>query len=81
MNVQEAADSCRTRIIRSGAYDWEANGVYAASIGHIFEMLDKIVSGEIEGEKAHRWLGWIQALMCVNRIADLKELKEINHNA
>ena len=53
------------------------------SIGrpHLYEMIDRILSDEITGEKAHRWLGWIQACVCFGGGATLKELKDINREA
>jgi hypothetical protein len=46
---------------------------------HLLHMSDQVISGEVTGEKAHRWLGWIQACVCVGNGANLEELKEINH--
>lgn len=48
---------------------------------HIAFMLDEIRKGRITGEKAHRWLGYAQALMVVGNWATLDQLKEINYNA
>ena len=48
---------------------------------HLFDMLDAIIDGTIGGEKAHRWLGWVQAIMCVQGAATLEQLKDINHKA
>lgn len=48
---------------------------------HLHAMATKIESGEITGEKAHRWLGWLQACVCIGGAASLEELKVINHKA
>ena len=48
---------------------------------HIKNMLERIYFVEIEGEKAHRWLGWAQCAICLGEGATLNELKEINHHA
>ena len=45
---------------------------------HLFEMVEKITTGEITGEKAHRWLGWVQACVCIGSDASLDDLKKIN---
>jgi len=45
---------------------------------HLRYMVDMITSGEIEGEKANRWLGWIQASIYFGGGATLEELKRIN---
>lgn len=47
---------------------------------HLLEMVEKMNNGEITGEKAHRWLGWIQGCVCVGG-APLQEMKEINHTS
>ena len=53
----------------------------AFGYNHLWEMADKIVTGEVTGEKAHRWLGWIQACVCFGGGATLEELKQINKKA
>lgn len=53
-------------------------GVYA-SILHLREMNAKIQSGEVSGEKAHRWLGWMQACVyCTCSAVSLGDFKDIN---
>lgn len=54
-------------------------GDSATTITHVNNMLQKIILEEIEGEKAHRWLGWAQAIICARGAATLDELKEINN--
>ena len=48
---------------------------------HLKYMILKMVSGEITGEKAHRWLGWIQGCVCTGGGATLEEMKKINKTA
>jgi len=48
---------------------------------HVNYMLDEIVSGNVNGEKAHRWLGWAQAAACSKGGATFEEMKEINFKA
>jgi len=45
---------------------------------HLRVMLIKLVAEEITGEKAHRWIGWIQGCICVGGGATLEEMKQIN---
>ena len=45
---------------------------------HLYDMAEKIHTGEVKGEKAHRWIGWIQACICMGNGATLEDLKEIN---
>jgi hypothetical protein len=47
-------------------------------IENIIWMLVMIKDGRITGEKAHRWLGWAQACICIGGGATMEELKEIN---
>lgn len=51
------------------------------SIGHAKWMLNEIRTLRIQGEKAHRWLGWAQAILALGHYATLDEMKEINKNA
>lgn len=48
---------------------------------HLRYMVNEIALGKVEGEKAHRWLGWLQANVCAGGGASLEELKLINKNA
>lgn len=45
---------------------------------HLLEMISKIENSEITGEKAYRWLGWIQGCVCVTGGATLEQMKNIN---
>jgi len=54
--------------------------VLNASYGktHLHDMTSKIINGEIVGNKAHRWLGYMQGLIVIGGGATLEELKKIN---
>lgn len=45
---------------------------------HLTEMCEKIIAGEITGEKANRWIGWVQCAICIGGGATLADLKKIN---
>ena len=45
---------------------------------HLHEMVNKIICGEVSGEKAHRWLGYLQGAVVVGGGADLEQVKMIN---
>lgn len=49
--------------------------------GHAIWMLDGIQKGYIQREKAHRWLGYAQALLVSGGILTLDEVKTINREA
>lgn len=53
------------------------------SIGkdHLHEMISAIQMDIVTGEKAHRWLGWIQGCVCVGQGATLDEMKTVNFTA
>ncbi len=50
-------------------------------IGHAKWLLIGIASEYIEGEKAHRWLGYAQALMVLHEKASLSDMKQSNKGA
>lgn len=75
MNIVEAAKNTLPLIegaIRLPHY----NNDYGRN--HIQEMLEKIISGEITGEKSHRWLGWVQCAIVMGGNSSLTEMKQIN---
>ena len=42
---------------------------------------DKIESGEVTGEKAHRWLGYLQGVLVATGGTSLEEMKMVNLRA
>ena len=45
---------------------------------HLLEMIEKIERGVVSGNKAHRWIGWIQGCVCVGKGSTLQQMKYIN---
>lgn len=45
---------------------------------HLLFMIDAVATGRMSPTKACRWLGWIQAALCLGGCATLDQLKEIN---
>jgi hypothetical protein len=74
MNVKEAARDM-AYFVRSSDLPLE-HPEYGKN--HLMEMINKLTCGEIQGEKAHRWLGWIQGCVCVGGGANLETMKLIN---
>jgi len=48
---------------------------------HLRWMIEQVALRKITGEKAHRWIGWIQGCVCVGNGATLEEMKLINKKA
>jgi hypothetical protein len=48
---------------------------------HLTYMCESIISGEVVGEKAHRWIGWLQGCLYMNGLTTLDEMKELNKRA
>lgn len=48
------------------------------TLEHCGWMLNEIVVGNVTGEKAHRWLGYAQGVLCANGVADLDSCKYAN---
>lgn len=74
IDIRTAAVLTETLIERSIAL--YSNADYGKD--HLHEMCQKIASGEVSGEKAHRWLGWAQAAICIYQGATLEQFKRIN---
>ena len=45
---------------------------------YLHEMVNKIICGEVSGEKAHRWLGYLQSAVVIGGGANLEQVKMIN---
>ena len=74
MNIIKVANKMKKLIINSTipVIDLE----YGKS--HLFRMIEKIQNKKVTGEKAHRWIGWIQACVCMGGGANLEDIKNIN---
>lgn len=79
MHLPTAANSLRPYIER--CKDVPIAGGHATSIAHLYEMIDAMETGKVSGEKGHRWLGWVQAVICCRGGATLDELKLENYKA
>ncbi len=77
MNVKAAADDMWLLIQNSNLPEDHEN--YGKD--HLRAMLAMLVSEEITGEKAHRWIGWIQGCVCVGGGNTLEDMKKINKSA
>ncbi|HET8688334.1 MAG TPA: hypothetical protein VFM18_17125 [Methanosarcina sp.] len=83
MDIKAAATAMRPFVKK---VDWLARldfnviarGGDATSVAHLYEMIEAIESGEVSGEKAHRWLGWMQGVVCCRGGATLEEMKAVN---
>ncbi|MEE9395289.1 MAG: hypothetical protein V3W41_22585 [Planctomycetota bacterium] len=81
MNTAEAARQTLTKSnIRNGGgpFDRCHTGM---GIEHAGWMLTEIGLGNITGEKAHRWLGYAQAIVVNFGYLSLYDCKNINHAA
>ena len=48
------------------------------TLAHAKWMLEGISREYVKGDKAHRWLGWAQAILCQYSVVDLDTLKTMN---
>lgn len=48
---------------------------------HLHEMVNKIICGEVSGEKAHRWLDYLQGAVVIGGGATLEQIKMINERS
>ena len=77
MNIKTAAHFTRMRIDATKVP--QDNDEYGKS--HLHYMVDQIVHGKVTGEKAHRWLGFLQGVIVANGGATLEQVKQINVEA
>ena len=78
MNAQLAAAEIIELIEENYSYQRDAGG---KSIEHAHWMLIGIAQGYVQHEKAHRWLGYAQALLISGHVTTLEEMKAINRRA
>jgi len=52
--------------------------IESVTSSHLEYMLESIISSKVKNEKAHRWLGWVQGIICCKGAATLTQMKNIN---
>ena len=73
--LQSIAETMLVRYGRGFRTEYDPGG---RNVGHIGHMLLKLKTGQVNGDKAQRWLGYVQALTVFYGIYTLDELRELN---
>lgn len=66
----------REIVLKATNLDPWANSDYSKE--HLLDCLLRIESGEVSGDKAHRWLGWVQGVLGARGNGTIKGYAEIN---
>lgn len=77
MNIKHAANIMRDLINKSWNLE-ESGDNDSSSKSHLLGMCRKIEIGAVSGDKAHRWLGWIQGCVYIGCGGTLDDMKRIN---
>lgn len=78
MNVHTAALMTMELLPESIVVERDDTG---ASLEHAHWMLHGIASGYVQHDKAHRWLGYAQAIIVLMGVASLECMKDVNKEA
>lgn len=78
MDTRVAAANCRPYVEKATNLPEED---YSIGRDHLHYMIDEIEAGRVAGEKAHRWLGYLQGVLVAFGAATLEEMKETNLQA
>lgn len=73
MKLKLAAEKCKEFISAT-----ENNVHNGCTNEHLTFMIDSMVSGAVSGEKAHRWLGYLQGVLVATGAASLEQMKDVN---
>lgn len=73
MKVIKAAEQM-IPLVRGTVY----GDIESATEEHLMHMISLIINGTVDGEKAHRWLGYLQGVVIAYEGTTLEELKQIN---
>lgn len=77
MNTVIAAENALTFIAQDVIACRDEDG---RTLSHAKWMLEGITSGYIQYEKAHRWLGYAQAILVGRKVASLSDMKRANQH-
>jgi len=75
MDTSVAAQECRQFISKIAKLPSDDP---AETKDHLHFMIDQIASGQVSGEKSHRWLGYLQGIIVAGGGATLEEMKKTN---
>lgn len=78
MNIVKAAKSMRRIIYRTPIGFNHTDGCERS---HLLYMCNTIMKKKVVGEKAHRWVGWIQGVCTSVGITSLSQCKRVNKRA
>jgi hypothetical protein len=78
MNIRIAAERTLKKA-KLANITWEGTEGHGNDPEHIIWMLEQIIEGSMDREKANRWLGWAQGILADKEVLTLLECKHINH--
>ena len=78
MIPSKAAQSLLSLLRETGQYVPPVRERNGKGLAHAIWLLEGIHKEYIEEEKAHRWLGYAQAILVTEDIADLSSMKHVN---
>ena len=79
MDVIKVSQELVTIIIKTDKLECSDSGkrIHKA---HLLYMLDSIIQGDVSGEKAHRWIGYVQGCLVYSDTSTVEEMKTLNFN-
>ena len=77
MGMGKVINSLRCLIEEKGAGLLDSPG-RMTDRDHLLWMLDQIDSGKIAGEKAHRWIGYVQGVVVMCRMTEVEDMRDLN---
>ena len=81
MNTKKAAELLLNKISTAPSVGSAERNSEGKGVDHAIWMLAGIKLGYIQSEKAHRWLGYAQALLVEGKIISLAVAKDVNREA
>ena len=51
---------------------------HGCSKEHIHSILEQVICGDVTGNKAHRFIGWAQAVLCMEGFISLDDTRNMN---
>lgn len=79
--MRDIKDAAFKTIITMFHGNWDqTDGITGLNKEHIVDILVNVAEGKIEGDKAHRHLGWAQAVCTMVECGTLEDYKDINRS-
>ena len=81
LDLKKVASKLITELKLEETYDFPCKNLDGTGMPHAYWLLHELSTGNVDGEKGNKWLGYAQCLLISYGVSTLEEMKLINENS